>query len=134
MSSSFGMSHRFLKEKSMDDLIMCLIVFIVVFLTRFLIYFYSKKKKKKNKGIMMEMQYLINRFKLNKERIDTYTIAIVISLIDAFIMALALFLSVRITENMIVQMIIGFILVIGLIILSNELLGRILKKKGYDQK
>ena len=132
MSSSFGMSHLFLKECNMDDLIMCLIIFVIVFLVRFGAYYFSKKKKK-SKGIMMEMQYLINRFKLNKKLINTYRMAVILSLVDALIMALVLFLSVRITDNMIVQMLLGFILVIGFIILFNEIIGKILKKKGYDK-
>ena len=117
----------------MNDFKMCLIVFIIAFAARFGIYHFSKKKKK-SKGIMMEMQYLINRFRLEKKKIDNYKIALIISIIDALIISISLFLIIKITDEMILQLLLAFILVFGLIILSNEILGRFLKKKGYDQK
>ena len=118
----------------MHDLISSLIIFIIVVLLRFIVYLLSKKKKNKRDGIMMEMQYLINRFKLDKTKINTNSIALLLSFIDAIIVSSSLFLSLKISNNTIVELLVAFILVFGLIILFNELIGRILKKKGYEKK
>lgn len=116
----------------MDDLITCLIVFLVVLITRFSLYKVSKKKKGFN--LMMEMQYLVNRFKLNKISINSTKVAFLISCLDAIIVSSSLFLTLRLTSNIVLELLIAFVLVIGFIILFNEVFGRILKKKGYDKK
>lgn len=118
----------------MHDLKISLIILIFVFILRFIVYLISKKKKNdRKKGIMMEMQYLINRFKLDKGKVNTINMALVLSIMDAFIIAASLFLSLRISDNTIIELLIAFVLVFGLIILSNEILGKILKKKGYEK-
>ena len=117
----------------MKDLILCLIVLVIAFILRFCTYNISKKKKNGN-NLMIEMQYLINRFKLNKNKVNTVTIACVMSFMDALIISISLFLSIRLSDNTIVEILIAFVLVMGLIILFNEFIGRILKKKGYDKR
>ena len=119
----------------MRDLIICLIVFVLSFLLRFSLYIVSKKNKnKKSKTLMMEMQYLVNRFKLNKKTIDNYKIACLLSFADAIIFSLSLFLTMRLSNNTVVEVLIAFVLVFGLIIIFNEIIGRFLKKRGYDKK
>ena len=117
----------------MDDLILCVIIFVIVFLLRLSAYKFSKRKKK-NKGIMMEMQYLINRFNLDKNKIDNYSIASVMCFLDGLIVSLALFLSIKLSNNTAIEILIAFVLIFSLIILFNEMIGRVLKKKGYDKK
>ena len=117
----------------MRDLILCLVIFVIAFLLRFGVYIFSRKKHKRA-NIMMEMKYLINRFKLDKYRINTYPVAVVLCLMDAFIISLTLFLSIGLSDKTVVELLIAFVLVFGLIILFNEVIGRILKKKGYDKK
>ena len=117
----------------MRDLILCLIVLVIAFVLRIVTYKVSKKKKS-GENLMMEMQYLINRFKLDKDRVNTTTIACILSFMDAFIIAIALFLSIRLSDSTIIEILIAFVLVMGLIILFNEIIGRILKKRGYDKK
>lgn len=117
----------------MKELLLYFIVFVLVFLMRILLYMIFKKRKKKRQ-LMTEMQYIINRFKLYKEKVNNIFIAIILSLMDAFIMSITLFLSVKLSNNIVIELLTAFILIIGFIILFNELLGRILKKKGYDKK
>ena len=117
----------------MEDFKVCLIVFILVFVLRLSVYILSKKRHGKA-NITMEMKYLINRFKLNKDLINTLSIVILISIIDSFVISLTLFLALKLSNNIIVEILIAFILVFGLIILCNELIGKILKKKGFDKK
>ena len=83
---------------------------------------------------MMEMQYLVNRFELDKKKVDNYSIASIMCLVDGLIVAVALFLALRLSGSTVVEILIAFVLVFGLIILFNEIIGRILKKKGYDKK
>ena len=118
----------------MHDLISSLIIFVIVIILRYVVYLFSKKEKNKKDGIMMEMQYLINRFKLDKTKMNTKSMAFLLSIMDAIIVSSSLFLSLKISDNTIIELLVAFILVFGLIILLNELLGKILRKKGYEKE
>ena len=121
----------------MDNLILSAIVFVLCFIVRLLIYVLGKKKKGKKKrrdGIAVDMQYLINRFKLDKKKVDKISIAAVISILDAIIIAGTLVATISITDNIALELIIGLIVVMALIIIIYEIFGRILVKKGYGVK
>lgn len=119
----------------MENLVMSLIVFGVCFVARLLLYIVTKNKKfKKNFGLAMEEQYLINRFKLDKNKLNKLSIASIISLMDAFIISLTLFIAVTITSNVMLEMLIGLVIVVCSILLFNEIFGRILLKRGYGRK
>ena len=118
----------------MDNIIMSLIVFALTFIARFSLFLVTRKKKNKKKyGLSMEVEYLIHRFKLNKKRLNTIGIASIISLLDALIISITIFVAVTITSNIMLEMLIGLVIVVCSIIVVNEILGRILLKKGYDK-
>jgi len=121
----------------MENLILFVVTFILCFLGRLTRYLLSKRKKSKKKknsnGIAVEMKYLMMKFGLKEKKIDKKSVALIISLLDGLIIATTLIIVVVITENIILQMIIGLIVVIGLIYITYEVFGRILKKRGYDK-
>ena len=93
-----------------------------------------RKKKKKNKtGIAVEMRYLMTKFKLSEKKVDRKSLAAIISFIDAVIISTTLIIVVSVTENMVLEMLLGLIIVIVLIYVSYEILGRILIRKGFDK-
>lgn len=119
----------------MDNLIMCLIIFVIVFILRLGLYFLTRKKENRKKyGLTMEVQYLINRFNLDKNKLNKTSIASIISLLDALIISATLFTAVTITSNVMLEMLIALVIVVCSIILVNEIFGRILLKKGYGKK
>lgn len=93
-----------------------------------------KKKEKQNKnGIAVEMKYLKNKFSLDEKKIDRRSLAAVISLLDSLIISSTLIIVISLTDNMILEMLLGLVIVIFLIYVSYEILGRILKKKGFEK-
>lgn len=121
----------------MDWLILGTIMFTLIFLIRFGSYLYFKKKKKKTKKrkkeLPMEMMYLINKFDIDRKKIDNTHIAAIMSLEDALIITVAAIISTSITKIIFIEMIIGLVLVVIMIYGFNEILGKILLKKGYGK-
>ena len=128
----------------MNRLVEALIIFLILFLIIFVVdYFFikrrylkrlsGKKKSKKNTNDIIEITYLITKFKLKKEELPLTYLLIIISLINAFIMSLVSVVILLIKINIILQLLIGFILLIALIYSLYELLGRYLIKKGKDK-
>lgn len=118
----------------METLILALIVFVLCFIVRLMIYVIGKKRKKKRGGIATDMLYLINKFKLDKKKIDRVGIAAIISILDALIISGTLSLVTIITDNITLELILGLVFVIVLIFIVYEIFGKILVKKGYGLK
>lgn len=91
----------------------------------------KKKNKKKSNNELTELSYLIGKFKLDKDKLPLNILLLIISLINAFIIALVAVVVMLININIIFQLLIGFILLIALIYSIYELLGNYLVKKGY---
>ena len=124
----------FRKVKTMLDIYITIFTFTVTFILRLILFMVTKKKKsKKDKKETVEKQYLINKFSLDKKKLNTNAINIVISLMDAFIISITLLLSISITDKYILQLLIGLVVVFVLIYVCNEILGSILVKKGYKK-
>lgn len=114
------------------------ILFLIVFLIDYLLIKrkYLKKgnenKKKKNKNNeLTEISYLIVKFKLDKNKLPIERLLVSISFINAFIIALVAVAVIFINIHIILQLLLGFILLMSLIYSIYEILGRYLVKKGY---
>lgn len=119
----------------MFDLILSLVVFFIVLISRFSIYFINKKSKKKHKlGSYIDIMYLVKKFNLDNKKMNTSLISFIVSFIDAFIISITLWISVNITDSIILELLIGLVIVLSLIYIINEILGRILLKRGYEKK
>ena len=75
----------------------------------------------------------MDKFKLKKEKIINNKIFAVISCINALIISVVSIVIIIIKINIILQLLIGFILLLALIYSMYEILGRTLLKKGYDK-
>lgn len=124
-----------------DEIITFFLLFFVVFLVdyifikrKYLKRIMNKKKKKKNFNDPTEIIYLVNKFKLDKEKLPLKKLLIVISLINAFIISLVAILVLMLDIFIILQLLIGFILLFALIYALYELLGRYLERRGYSRK
>lgn len=111
-------------------------LFILTFLFIFVIYeifVVSKTKRKKAKGKLehepMEIQYLINRYKLDMKKVNYNQLLQIVSLVSSFDIALVASI-VLIPDNFILRICLGFVSVIGSILLSYHLVYLFYKKKG----
>jgi len=92
-----------------------------------------RSKKKKEKVIVeprehMELAYLKSLYKLDLRKINKKKVMYIATTINAFIIALTSAI-VMLIEEFIMQMIIAFLLIVGLITLSYHILGTYLKRK-----
>lgn len=111
----------------MDDLFVFMISFTMIFVVYLAIYFVKLKKKKL--ASMMEYKYLINKYKLDKKKINYKRIGIVICLLNAFIIAFVGTICTMIKVKVMWQLCIGFALLMVMIYSCYGILGNILSKK-----
>lgn len=108
------------------------IVFTVVFLITYIFDLIKIKRKKQKK--IGEMQYLIEKFKLDSNKINYKFNCFIISVMNAFIIATVTTVISMVKTIMTLQLLIGFVLLFALIYSLYEIYGRILVKKGYSKK
>lgn len=123
----------------MNKIILNLLFFFVVALIIFAFdYFFVLRRKLKSKKIkneeIMEINYLIAKFKLDKNKILYKPMCLYIALINGFIMSFVVTVISNIKLKMMWQLLIGFVLLFGLIYSIYEIYGRILVKKGFKIK
>ncbi len=115
-------------------------VFLILFIFLFLIHYflvtmpaltkiYKPKKGKNKKTSIKELDYLVYKFKIDKNKINYKSFGFMVSLINSFIMALVVVVVEVIPFYFIFRIIIAFILLTGLIYSLYEIYGRYLKKK-----
>ncbi len=107
-----------------------LIVYYFMLKKKYLQIIGTKKSKKKKKVVITEIQYLSSRFKLKEENLLRKWVLLWISFINAMIISIVAF-AISIPDiAMVYQLLIAFLLLIGLIYSLYEIFGRVLKKKG----
>jgi len=121
-------------------LVVFLILFIIIFLLDYFLIKKSylrkmngKKKGKKKNNELIELEYLITKFKLDKNSLPIRKLLLIVSTINGFIISLVAVIVIILNINIIIQLLIGFILLIGLIYALYEILGRNLVKRGYGK-
>ena len=81
----------------------------------------------------MEIEYLVHKFKLDKKLLPMKKLLLEIAFINALIISFVAVIIMLIDINIILQLIIGFILLMALIYSLYEILGNHLVKKGYGK-
>lgn len=112
-----------------------IIYFILTFIFCYIVsYFLLVKKRDKydKKKVPVEVQYMVNRYKLDMKNINYRKFLKSISLVGSFDMALAVIIIYNV-NNIILQLIIGFIVLIPLILISFRLLANYYIKKGFGK-
>jgi hypothetical protein len=102
------------------------IIYIAIFIVNILMNLRKVKKKKYDN--IGEMNYLINKFKLSKDKINYKKEIIFISLINSFIISSVGVFVTCLDIALPLQLLIGFILLFALIYAMYEIYGRHLKK------
>lgn len=94
----------------------------------------GKQKNQKKAPEVVEITYLVNKFKIDKDKLNWKSLAIMIPLINSFIMALVVAILELIPLKLIWNMLIAFILLFSLIYSLYEIYGRFLKSKQERNK
>lgn len=115
----------------LNNLYFFLILFGIIFIA-FLIFNKIKLKKHKESKIF-EVDYLVNKFKLDRSKINYKAIIYVIALTNAFIIAFVCTIISILPLKIIWQMLIGFVALFVMIMLFYELIGIICVKKGWKK-
>ena len=112
----------------MENLFVFLISFVSIFLIYFFVFYLYGLKKKKIKT-SMQVELILRRQKLKKKDINEKSIGIIICLIDSLIISTSGTVATSLNVNYIWQLLIGFAMLIGLIFSLYEIVGRIIKRK-----
>ena len=115
-------------EKFIQELILFVASFIIVFLL-YRIFIVKKAKRKKNPKEPFEVTYLINKYKLDLEKINYNKLLNVVSLVSSFDVALIVVI-ILLFKNFYVEIIIGIISTVIIILVSYHLIYLVYKKKG----
>ena len=122
-------------EKVLINLIFFFVVALVIFLCDYMLIMKRKLKSKKVKNEdIMEINYLISKFKLDKNKVLYKPLCLYCSLINGFIISGVVTVISNIKVKMMWQLLIGFIMLFGLIYAVYEIYGRHLVKKGWKNK
>ena len=109
-----------------------LILFVMTFLLIFIIYelfLVRKAKKNKRRKKPAEVNYLIGKYNLNLDKLNYKRLLNVINAVSAFDISLVVTI-VSLLDSFYLQLLVGFDLIMLLIIVSYDIVGRIYKKKG----
>ena len=108
------------------------ILFIMTFLLIFIIYelfLVRKSKKDKRRKKPVEVNYLIGKYNLDLDKLNYKRLLNIISSVIVFYFLLVVII-VSLLDSFYLQLLIGFVLIMLLIIVSYDIVGRIYKKKG----
>ncbi len=123
---------------------LAIFTFIVLFIIVFIVDYYlilkkrlnlinnkgkTKKGKKKKIKNIEEIEYMVIKFKLDAKKLNKEKIIKVIALINSYIIAIVSAILMVVPYKLVWQMLIAFVLLLGLIYSLYELYGRHLKKK-----
>jgi cbb3-type cytochrome oxidase subunit 3 len=116
----------------MDRFIQELILFVISFFIVFLLYriFVIRKAKSKKKAKEpFEVTYLVNKYKLDLKKVNYKRLLNVISVVSSFDIALIVTI-ILLFKNFYLEMIMGFVSTLIIILVSYHLVYLVYKKKG----
>jgi hypothetical protein len=109
-------------------LIQFLLTFIVVFLGYYFLVVRKTKEFDKN-SCPMEVTYIMKKYKLNIKKLNYHQLLKLIAIINAIIVALTC-LIVALVDLLLLELLLGFFVLIPLIIISYDIVGKCYRKKG----
>lgn len=112
----------------LDELILFVMTFLLVFIV-YELFLVRKAKKDKRRKKPVEVNYLLGKYHLNIDKLNYKKLLNIISVVSAFDISLVVTI-VSLLNNFYLQLLVGFVLIMLLIIVSYDIVGRIYKKKG----
>ena len=114
-----------------------LVLFIVSYIGLFIIYFiffYLLGLKRKTISKSLQVEFLKVRFNMSTKQLKPKKIGLIICFIDPLIISITGTIVSLPNFHYSIQLLLGFVLLIGLIYSFYEILGRILTRKRKDEK
>lgn len=115
----------------MGDFIFAIVVFVIIYLAYLFTVILRKDKLKKFINAK-EVSLLKGRHNLNLEKINVKSLAHTIALSNSFIISFAIYIALLV-DNMILQLLIGFLVMVPSILIIYHIIGRHYKKKEVDK-
>ena len=112
----------------LDELILFILTFLLIFII-YELFLVRKAKKDKRRKKTVEVNYLIGKYNLDINKLNYRRLLNIISVVSAFDISLVVTI-VSLFNNFLFQLLVGFVLIMLLIIVSYDIVGRIYKKKG----
>ena len=110
------------------------ILFILTYLCVFIIYYFYiiKKNKKRGKKKIIEVTYLVNRYKLDLDKINMKKLLLIISLVSSLDISLAVTI-VLLFDSYVLKILVALILMFPIIIISYGIIGKYYQKRGLSK-
>ncbi len=112
----------------MSSLILFGISYIILFII-YIIFFYLFGLKKKTILKSIQVEYITSKFKIDKKKLKPKKIGLIISFIDPLIISLTSTIVSLPKWNYVIELLLGFVLLMAFIYSIYEIVGRILKRK-----
>lgn len=107
-------------------IILFLIIFIIVYVFTFLM-----KSKREELGLSKSFRFIKNKYNLKMDKKRVRILAKVIAVANTFILSIPIYLVLVINIDYIFSLVISLVIFIVLILVVYNLIGYILKKKGW---
>ena len=113
----------------MNQYLEMLIYFTFAYISTFILYFITfNKKNKKRRQESIEIVYMVNKYKLNKDKINIKRIKWILNFVNPFIIAVT-FLVVMMIDSFTLGLLVGFAMMLALIYSVYEIIGRLLRRR-----
>lgn len=112
-----------------NDLFWFLGTFVIIYLF-YLIFNVLGKKEYNSKHVPVELKYLIKKFKLDMSKIKYQNIMHKIALVSAFDIAFTATFVFKFIKNIFLRFLIGVFMLVPLIIITFNIIGKYYQKKG----
>ena len=114
----------------MEYFLSYLMILMVLFLLIY-IFDFSIKSKNNSLGMQHSFQYIVRKYNLSMNREKVRLLSKIISLVNAFIISIPIAIIIIWDIDYYISLIVSFVLFIVLILVCYNILGIILKKKGW---
>lgn len=111
----------------MKEYVEILVYFMSSYISTFILYYYLFNSKKKRKE-SFEIDYMINKFGLKRNKINYKKVKWILNFINPLIISIA-FVAVMMIDSFTMGIMVGFVIMLVLIYSVYEIIGRILRRK-----
>lgn len=111
----------------MEEFILFIVFFLIVYFIYLFLIILRKKKLEKYRN-STEIRYLVGRYHVDMKASNMKTVANIMALTNAFIISLTVTI-ISFIPNFIIKILVGFVLLIVLILISYDIIGKYFQKK-----
>lgn len=114
----------------MEYIFSYLLILLVLFLAVY-IFDFTIKSKNNSLGMQRSLQYIVKRYDLSMNKLRVRLLSKIICFVNAFIISIPVAIIIIWDIDYYISLIVSFVIIIVLMLVCYNLLGSILKKKGW---